>query len=112
VPFLLATQLESYMQFLQAEVAPSQRQARGPAGGVLSISPDLQPQRHGALEFGGFNLGDRRSTSRVPSITGADLRLAAARQGAAGDHGPRGVEADGQGSQGTHDGSYMARSRS
>ena len=29
VPFLLATQLESYMQFLQAEVAPSQRKPEG-----------------------------------------------------------------------------------
>ena len=48
VPFLLATQLESYTHFLQADTPAQQAQDRGPAGGVLVDLPDLQPQRHGA----------------------------------------------------------------
>ena len=38
VPFLLATQLDSYAEFLQAEVAAGRAQRRGPAGGVHSRS--------------------------------------------------------------------------
>jgi DNA-directed RNA polymerase subunit beta len=58
VPFLLATQLESYMQFLQAEVAPSQRKPEGLQAAFLSIFPISSHNGMARLEFGGFNLGD------------------------------------------------------
>jgi DNA-directed RNA polymerase subunit beta len=58
VPFLLATQLESYMQFLQADVAPSQRKPEGLQAAFLSIFPISSHNGMARLEFGGFNLGD------------------------------------------------------
>ena len=58
VPFLLATQLESYMQFLQAEVAPSQRKPEGLQAAFLSIFPISSHNGMARLEFGGFNLGE------------------------------------------------------
>ena len=58
VPFLLATQLESYMQFLQADVAPSQRRPEGLQAAFLSIFPISSHNGMARLEFGGFNLGD------------------------------------------------------
>ena len=40
VPFLLATQLESYTQFLQVDVPPAQRKDQGLAGGIHVDLPD------------------------------------------------------------------------
>ena len=45
VPFLLATQLESFTAFLQAAVPPAQRKKPGTASRVLLDLPDRQPQR-------------------------------------------------------------------
>ncbi len=58
VPFLLATQLESYMQFLQADVPASQRKAEGLQAAFMSIFPISSHNGMARLEFGGFNLGD------------------------------------------------------
>jgi len=58
VPFLLATQLESYMQFLQADTPPSQRKPEGLQAAFLSIFPISSHNGMARLEFGGFNLGD------------------------------------------------------
>ena len=40
VPFLLATQIESYMHFLQADVPPGQRRNQGLQAAFISIFPD------------------------------------------------------------------------
>ncbi len=58
VPFLLATQLESYMQFLQADVPPSQRKPEGLQAAFLSIFPISSHNQMARLEFGGYTLGD------------------------------------------------------
>jgi DNA-directed RNA polymerase subunit beta len=58
VPFLLATQLESYTHFLQAEVAPSRRNDQGLQAAFNSIFPISSHNQMARLEFGGYNLGD------------------------------------------------------
>ena len=58
VPFLLATQLESYMHFLQADVGPAQRKPEGLQAAFLSIFPISSHNQMARLEFGGYNLGD------------------------------------------------------
>ena len=45
VPFLLATQLESYTQFLQADVPPAQRKNQGLQAAFTSIFPIVAPFR-------------------------------------------------------------------
>jgi DNA-directed RNA polymerase subunit beta len=58
VPFLLATQLESYMQFLQADTGPSQRKSEGLQAAFNSIFPISSHNQMARLEFAGYNLGD------------------------------------------------------
>jgi DNA-directed RNA polymerase subunit beta len=58
VPFLLATQLESYMQFLQSDAAPSQRRPEGLQAAFMSIFPISSHNGMARLEFGGYTLGD------------------------------------------------------
>ncbi len=58
VPFLLATQLESYMHFLQAEVAPSQRKDQGLQAAFKSIFPISSHNQMARLEFNGYMLGE------------------------------------------------------
>ncbi|HEX7137250.1 MAG TPA: hypothetical protein VF219_05370, partial [Vicinamibacterales bacterium] len=58
VPFLLATQLESYAQFLQAETPPSQRRSEGLQAAFESIFPISSHNGMARLEFAGFTLGD------------------------------------------------------
>jgi DNA-directed RNA polymerase subunit beta len=57
VPFLLATQLESYMQFLQADTAASQRKSEGLQAAFASIFPISSHNGMARLEFAGYNLG-------------------------------------------------------
>jgi DNA-directed RNA polymerase subunit beta len=58
VPFLLATQLESYTQFLQAELPVAQRQNQGLQAAFTSIFPIVAHSGHARLEFVHFNLGE------------------------------------------------------
>ncbi|HRK57284.1 MAG TPA: DNA-directed RNA polymerase subunit beta, partial [Burkholderiaceae bacterium] len=58
VPFLLATQLESYMQFLQADVPPSQRKDQGLQAAFQSVFPITSHNQMARLEFGGYTLGE------------------------------------------------------
>src|SRR5882762_9284149 len=58
VPFLLATQLESYMQFLQADTPSLQRKPEGLQAAFHSIFPISSHNGMARLEFNGFNLGD------------------------------------------------------
>jgi DNA-directed RNA polymerase subunit beta len=58
VPFLLATQLESYLSFLQADKAPSQRKNEGLQSAFSSIFPIVSHNGFARLEFLSYVLGD------------------------------------------------------
>ncbi len=58
VPFLLATQLESYTQFLQAGIPVQQRQNQGLQAAFTSIFPIVAHSGNARLEFVHFNLGE------------------------------------------------------
>ncbi len=58
VPFLLATQLESYLSFLQADKVPSQRTNDGLQSAFTSIFPIVSHNGFARLEFLSYVLGD------------------------------------------------------
>ena len=58
VPFLLATQLESYTHFLQAEVPPAKRENHGLQAAFTSIFPISSHNGMARLEFVSFQLGE------------------------------------------------------
>jgi DNA-directed RNA polymerase subunit beta len=58
VPFLLATQLESYAAFLQANVPPAGRRNEGLQAAFKSIFPIESHSRNARLEFVSYALGD------------------------------------------------------
>jgi DNA-directed RNA polymerase subunit beta len=58
VPFLLATQLDSYQSFLQAEKVPSQRRNEGLQSAFTSIFPIVSHNGFARLEFLSYVLGD------------------------------------------------------
>src|SRR3989442_7874428 len=58
VPFLIATQLESYTGFLQAHVAPESRRNEGLQAAFTSIFPIVSHSAHATLEFVSYSLGE------------------------------------------------------
>src|SRR5438876_1005305 len=58
VPFLIATQLESYTEFLQAHVAPESRRNQGLQAAFTSIFPISSHSGNARLEFVSFFLGE------------------------------------------------------
>ena len=58
IPFLLATQLESFMAFLQAEVAPEKRKNEGLQAAFTSIFPIVSHSGNARLEFVSYMLGE------------------------------------------------------
>ncbi|MDY7545807.1 DNA-directed RNA polymerase subunit beta [Glaciimonas sp. CA11.2] len=58
VPFLLATQLESYLGFLQQDKVPSQRKNEGLQSAFSSIFPIVSHNGFARLEFLSYVLGD------------------------------------------------------
>ena len=58
VPYLLATQLESYENFLQADAAPSVRKNEGLQSAFTSIFPIVSHNGFARLEFLSYVLGD------------------------------------------------------
>ena len=58
VPFLLATQLQSYLTFLQADTAPSQRESDGLQAAFSSIFPISSHNGMARLEFVSYVLGE------------------------------------------------------
>ena len=58
VPFLLATQLESYTQFLQVDVPPAQRKDQGLQAAFKSIFPIVAHSGVARLEFVEYRLGE------------------------------------------------------
>jgi len=58
VPFLLATQLESYTAFLQAQVNPDKRKNEGLQAAFTSIFPISSHSGNARLEFVSYQLGE------------------------------------------------------
>ncbi|MBI2750200.1 MAG: DNA-directed RNA polymerase subunit beta, partial [Burkholderiales bacterium] len=58
VPFLIATQLESYTAFLQAQVAPESRRNEGLQAAFTSIFPIVSHSGSARLEFVSYQLGE------------------------------------------------------
>jgi len=58
VPFLLATQLDSYAAFLQAEVKPESRKSEGLQAAFSSIFPIESHSKNARLEFVSYRLGE------------------------------------------------------
>ncbi|WP_334157708.1 DNA-directed RNA polymerase subunit beta [Oryzomicrobium sp.] len=58
VPFLLATQLESYTSFLQADVHPGKRLNQGLQAAFSSIFPIVSHSGNARLEFVSYNLAE------------------------------------------------------
>jgi len=58
VPFLLATQIDSYMHFLQANVPPGERQNHGLQAAFSSIFPIVAHSGNARLEFVEYALGE------------------------------------------------------
>src|SRR2546426_433421 len=58
VPFLIATQLESYTGFLQAHVAPESRRNEGLQAALTSIFPIVSHSGNARLEFVSYSLGE------------------------------------------------------
>ncbi|HEX6827667.1 MAG TPA: DNA-directed RNA polymerase subunit beta, partial [Burkholderiales bacterium] len=57
IPYLLATQLESYTAFLQAEVAPERRKNEGLQAAFSTIFPISSHSGNARLEFVSYGLG-------------------------------------------------------
>ncbi|MEO8314961.1 MAG: DNA-directed RNA polymerase subunit beta [Pseudomonadota bacterium] len=57
VPYLLATQINSYAQFLQADVAPDKRVSQGLEAAFRSIFPITSHSGNARLDFVSFQLG-------------------------------------------------------
>jgi DNA-directed RNA polymerase subunit beta len=58
VPFLLATQLDSYTDFLQAEVPPAERRSQGLQSAFTSVFPISSHSGNARLEFVSYALGE------------------------------------------------------
>ncbi|MGJ8669236.1 MAG: DNA-directed RNA polymerase subunit beta [Oceanococcus sp.] len=58
VPFLLATQLESYKNFLQRDVKPRSRKPKGLHGALSSVFPMESYSGSAALEYVSYRLGE------------------------------------------------------
>ncbi|MFZ2753268.1 MAG: DNA-directed RNA polymerase subunit beta [Lysobacteraceae bacterium] len=58
VPFLLAIQVDSYREFLQADAEPTRRDDRGLHAALKSVFPITSYNGYAALEYVGYKLGD------------------------------------------------------
>ena len=58
VPYLLAIQVDSYRDFLQAGVAPAKRADRGLHAALKSVFPIVSYNGYAALEYVGYKLGE------------------------------------------------------
>ena len=79
VPFLLAIQVDSYREFLQADRDPTQREDRGLHAALKSVFPIVSYNGYAALEYVGYKLGepgfDERECRNRGLSYGAPLRL-------------------------------------
>ncbi len=58
IPFLLATQIDSYQQFLQAHLSSEQRQETGLHGAFKSVFPIISYSGHAQIEYVSYSLGE------------------------------------------------------
>jgi len=58
VPYLLAIQVDSYRDFLQADVAPDKREDKGLHAALKSVFPIVSYNGYAALEYVGYKLGE------------------------------------------------------
>ena len=70
IPFLLATQMDSYEQFLQANVAPTARQDMGLEAAFRSVFPMTSYSEHAQLEYVEYALGQPLFDVRECKIRG------------------------------------------
>ncbi|MEI6413726.1 MAG: DNA-directed RNA polymerase subunit beta [Pseudomonadota bacterium] len=71
VPYLLATQVESYREFLQADTPPGRRRDIGLQAAFKSVFPIESYSGHIVLEYVGYRLGDSPFDVRECQIRGA-----------------------------------------
>ena len=71
VPFLLATQIESYQGFLQAEQHPDQRESLGLHAAFRSVFPIVSYSGSAALEYVHYRLGEPVFDVRECQLRGA-----------------------------------------
>ena len=70
IPFLLATQMDSYEQFLQAHLAPATRQDMGLEAAFRSVFPMTSYSEHAQLEYVEYALGQPLFDVRECKIRG------------------------------------------
>jgi DNA-directed RNA polymerase beta subunit len=100
VPFLLATQLESFSAFLQASVpVPAQRKNQGLQAAFSSIFPIVSHSGNARLEFVSFTLSDPAFDVTECQQRGLTFASALRAKGSPGHSRPRDSRHD-QGSQG------------
>jgi len=79
VPFLLAIQVDSYREFLQADADPARREDRGLHAALKSVFPITSYNGYAALEYVGYKLGepvfDERECRNRGLSYGAPLRV-------------------------------------
>jgi DNA-directed RNA polymerase subunit beta len=79
VPFLLAIQVDSYREFLQADADPAKREDRGLHAALKSVFPITSYNGYAALEYVGYKLGepvfDERECRQRGMSYGAPLRV-------------------------------------
>jgi DNA-directed RNA polymerase subunit beta len=79
VPFLLAIQVDSYREFLQADAEPAKREDRGLHAALKSVFPIVSYNGYAALEYVGYKLGepvfDERECRQRGMSYGAPLRV-------------------------------------
>ncbi|MCD9028972.1 DNA-directed RNA polymerase subunit beta [Luteimonas sp. BDR2-5] len=79
VPFLLAIQVDSYREFLQADRDPAKREDRGLHAALKSVFPIVSYNGYAALEYVGYKLGepvfDERECRNRGLSYGAPLRV-------------------------------------
>jgi len=71
VPFLLATQIESYRDFLQADTAPDGRENQGLHAAFQSVFPIVSYSGNAALEYVHYRLGEPVFDERECHLRGA-----------------------------------------
>ncbi|KAF1705440.1 DNA-directed RNA polymerase subunit beta [Pseudoxanthomonas suwonensis] len=79
VPFLLAIQVDSYREFLQADIDPAKRRDTGLHAALKSVFPIASYSGNAALEYVGYKLGepvfDERECRNRGLSYGAPLRV-------------------------------------
>jgi len=79
VPFLLAIQVDSYREFLQADADPARREDRGLHAALKSVFPISSYNGYAVLEYVGYKLGepvfDERECRNRGLSYGAPLRV-------------------------------------